>query len=95
MRWLKLNKYLLLSGFVLVPLGLFVLVMLLTFGYGFAVEQSNVAIFVAPLLALQILVFLVCWLFAIRRFREYGNYGSWDVIPIWYFCAVMLVMFLL
>ncbi len=95
MRWLKLNKYLLLSGFVLVPLGLFVLVMWLTFGYGFAVEQSNVVIFVAPLFALHILVFLVCWLFAVRRFRECGNYGSWDVIPIWYFCAAMLVMFLL
>jgi len=94
MRWLSLNKYLLLNGFVLVPFGLYMMMMWLAFASGFAREKNPIAIIIPPLLALHIIVFLVCWLFAIRRFRNIGNYGQWDLIPIWYLCLVTLFMFL-
>jgi hypothetical protein len=94
MRWLSRNRYLLLNGFVLVPLGLYMMVMWLAFASGFAREKNPLAIIIPPLLALHIIVFLVCWLFAIRRFRKLGNYGQWDLIPIWYFCLATLIMFL-
>ena len=90
MSWVSRNLFLIIGGFILLPISLFVALMTLAFGVGFSDEKLMAAI-PSVACALYLLVFIGCWRFAHLKFVRDSNYGYWDIAPIFYFVLVFVL----
>ncbi|WP_462159811.1 hypothetical protein [Pseudoalteromonas sp. GB56] len=91
MDWLSRNFALLIGGIILLPLSLMALILWLSFGYGFAIEQSKLSHLVVPAIISYSFVYIVCFKQATKKFKLIGDYGYWDTLPIIYFVAGILL----
>jgi hypothetical protein len=91
MSWISRNLLLIIGGFILLPISMFVSLMILAFGVGFS-DEKLIASIPAIAFAFYLVVFIGCWRFAHLKFVRDSSYGYWDIAPIFYF---VLVFFLL
>ena len=92
MVWLSRNFALLIGGVILVPVALFVLFSWLALGQGFVQGQVVTSNIITSLITSFFVVYFACVFLAHKRLKVLGNYGFWDVVPIFYF-ALMFVIF--
>lgn len=93
MDWINRNLLLLIGGVVLLPLSIFTSLMSLAFGVGFSDDKST-AFYYVGLLASYIIVFFTCWALALKRYKRKVSYGYWDIVPIFYFVGVFVLLFM-
>ena len=89
--WIVRNFCLLLGGIVFLPIALFALIFYLGLGAGFT-DNPTLSGFKATLIASSYLAdFVLCTFLSLRRFSKCGNYGYWDMLPIFYFCLLVII----
>ena len=90
MDWITRNSLLLIGG-VLIPLSVITSLMILAFG-GFSEEQLT-TLFPLGFLASYSAIYFICWRKALSRHKRDGDYGYWDMFPIFYFVGAFLLLF--
>ena len=93
MKWLSRNFALLIGGLVFLPLIFYALIMWLSIGCVFYIGQPQYVDLVTLMLISYVLVYFVTVWVAIRRYRSLGDYGYFDLIPIFYFSLGFLLLF--
>ena len=68
--------------------------MSLAFGAGFTNNPTVSSIKIVAIAASYLLVFTLSVWQSVRSYKNYGNYGYWDLLPIIYFSLGVFVMFI-
>jgi hypothetical membrane protein len=82
-QWVSRNLLILIGAVVLLPISIFMVVMTLAFGVGFAPEGQT--FYGLAFLGAYCLVFGVSLVLALKTYRQQQTYGYWDILPILYF----------
>jgi hypothetical protein len=94
-QWIFRNFNLLIGGLILLPLTLFIAALTLGLGVGFSSNPLAEALKIIAIAVSYLLVFIFSLHFSLKRYRIFGDYGMWDLLPILYFtsgCFILLVL---
>lgn len=92
MDWISRNLILLIGGIILLPISLFTLLIGLALGVGFAPDPALEALKLIVLLGSYSIVYFFSVCMSFRNFKRNKSYGYWDMLPIYYFTVVFILM---
>lgn len=91
MNWFARNLSLLIGGLILLPITSFFVLMGLALGVGFSDKPKLEALKLLALLISYLLVYSVCLVMSLRKYKVEKTYGFWDVGPIFFFAAIAAI----